>query len=50
MIINFRLNKTHILPIYIKGQLVDDVSTYKYLGITIDDKLDLDAHTSIVNY
>ena len=47
--IDFTLNKNPLLPITIKGQLVDIVSTYKYLGITIDDKLDWDAHASIVN-
>ena len=49
LIINFTLNKNPLLPITVKGQLVDIVSTYKYLGITIDDKLDWDAHASIVN-
>ena len=40
MIIDFRKeNKTEFEPISIKGEIVEKVSKYKYLGMVIDDRL-----------
>ena len=40
MIVDFRTRKEPIQPLVIKGEEVRQVSAYKYLGTTIDDKLD----------
>jgi hypothetical protein len=39
MVIDFRLIKDPIEPVIIKGEPVEIVRTYRYLGTTIDDKL-----------
>jgi len=39
MSINFRKNKRCPKPIYIKGEAVERVDTYKYLGVVFDSKL-----------
>ena len=39
MIIDFRISCSHPSSIVLKGSKVDRVSSYKYLGIMIDDKL-----------
>ena len=40
MVIDFRRNTEPVQPVVIKGESVEIVSTYKYLGVVIDDKLD----------
>ena len=49
VIFDFRVNKDPIVPITIKGEIVEIVDSYKYLGITIDNKLDWDLHASNVH-
>ena len=49
VIFDFRRNKVPIVPITIKGDVVEIVDSYKYLGITIDNKLDWDLHASNVH-
>ena len=44
MIIDFRKKKNDPLPITINGEQVDIVRTYKYLGFTVDDKLNWHEH------
>ena len=39
MDINFRWNKTALPPTKINGESVDTVTTHKYMGIKIDNKL-----------
>ena len=40
LVINFRRAKGNIDPIVIRGQPVETVTNYKYLGTIIDNKLD----------
>ena len=47
MIINFRISCSPPSSIVLKGSKVDRVSSYKYLGIMIDDKLGWHDH---INY
>ena len=49
MIFDFRIKKDPILPVFIKGEIVEIVNKYKYLGITIDDKLEWNHHASNVH-
>ena len=46
MVVDFRRNPGTIEPLIIKGKEVGIVCTYKYLGITIDNKLDWTAHVN----
>ena len=46
LIIDFRIKKDPLLSIKIKGQDVTEVNSYKYLGVTIDNKLQWDEHAS----
>ena len=46
LIIDFRVKKEPLLPVKIKGQDVDQVQSYKYLGVTIDNQLKWDVHAS----
>ena len=46
MQIDFRKKKNPLLPIIIKDQEVKTVQNYKYLGVTLDDKLKWDEHAS----
>ena len=39
LIIDFQEKKEPLLPLEIKDTNVDQVSSYKYLGVTIDNKL-----------
>ena len=48
LVIDFRKKKNHLLPLVIKDQEIEQVQTYKYLGVTIDDKLDWQIHSSTV--
>ena len=35
----FRKNQRYSKPVYIKGEAVERVDTYKYLGVVFDSKL-----------
>lgn len=49
VIIDFRRNKNQILPLTINGELVEQVSSFKFLGTTISSDLSWDSNvTSIV--
>ena len=47
LIFDFRTKKEPLMPLEIKGQTVDQVDSYKYLGVTIDNKLSWDEHASL---
>ena len=49
MIFDFRIKKDPILPVSIKGEIVGIFNKYKYLGITIDDRLEWNYHASNVH-
>lgn len=42
---DFRRTRPHPEPVLIKGDCVEVVHTYKYLGVQLDDKLDWTANT-----
>ena len=44
MVIDFRKKDNDIMPLKINDQIIDQVCTYKYLGITIDEKLHWSDH------
>ena len=44
MVIDFRKKDTDIMPLKINDQIIDQVCTYKYLGVTIDEKLHWSDH------
>ncbi len=48
MIIDFRKNVPMHKVTYIKGQTVDSVQSYKYLGTIIDSKLSFEANCEAV--
>ncbi|KAG5267587.1 hypothetical protein AALO_G00223400 [Alosa alosa] len=45
MVVDFRRSKPTLLPVSTDGVNVDVVSTYKYLGVHLDNKLDWSANT-----
>ena len=45
LVINFRRAKVYMDPIIIRGQPVEIVTNYKYLGTIIDNKLDWSPNT-----
>ncbi|KAI3375915.1 hypothetical protein L3Q82_003775 [Scortum barcoo] len=45
MVVDFRRPRPHPEPVIIKGDCVEVVHTYKYLGVKLDDKLDWTANT-----
>ena len=45
MVIDFRRTRTRPEPVQIKGECVEVVHTYKYLGVQLDEKLDWTANT-----
>ena len=49
LVIDFRRKKEDIKPLEIEGEKEDIVNSYKYLGITINDKLDWSDHVDITN-
>ena len=48
LVIDFRIKKNPVSPLVIKGQEIEQVQTYKYLGVIIDDKLNWQRHSSAV--
>ena len=46
MVIKFRKKDTEITPLKISGKIIEQVSTYKYLGVTIDEKLHWSGHVN----
>ena len=48
LIIGFRIKKDPIDPVFIKNKQIDQVDSYKYLGITIDNKLNWDLQATSV--
>ena len=48
MIIDFRINKSTIEPLIIKGQEVETVETFKFLGSTISNNLKWECNTSSI--
>lgn len=49
LIIDFRQKKEILTPICIKSQNVEIVESYKYLGVTVDEKLNWNEHTHNVS-
>ena len=48
LIIDFRKSKDPLTPLVIKNEVVEQVHSYKYLGVTIDKDLNWNEHTGIV--
>ena len=48
MCIDFRKNQRCSKPVYIKGETVEKVDTYKYLGVVFDSKLNWKEYISSV--
>ena len=48
MVVDFRRNKPLLSPVCIGGTDVEVVSAYKYLGVTLDNKLDWSTNTQAV--
>ena len=49
MVIDFKREQTDNPPLYIKGQQVERVSEYKYLGTVIDNKLSFDSNSDMIH-
>ena len=47
MCIVFRKNQRCPKPVYIKGEAVERVDTYKYLGVIFDSKLNWKENTQL---
>ncbi|XP_059827006.1 uncharacterized protein LOC132394660 [Hypanus sabinus] len=45
MAVDFRRPRPHMEPVIINGECVEQVKTYKYLGVQLDEKLDWTANT-----
>ncbi|XP_076606376.1 uncharacterized protein LOC143332617 [Chaetodon auriga] len=45
MVVDFRRPRPHPEPVTIKGNCVEIVQTYKYLGVQVDDKMNWTANT-----
>lgn len=48
MVVDFRMLATPVLPVTVDGVNVETVSTYKYLGLHLDNKLDWSANTDVL--
>ena len=48
MCFDFRRNRTVISPIVINGEPVEQVDSFKYLGVIIDEKLSFTEHVTAV--
>ena len=44
MVIDFRKKDIEIMPLKINDKIIEQVSTYKYLGVTIGEKLHWSDH------
>ena len=49
MIFDFRIKREPVLPLIIKNETVEFVKSYKYLKVTIDDKLEWTLHINNVH-
>ena len=49
LIFDFRSQPTDIAPVVIDGSIIEQVHTYKYLGVIIDNKLKWDEQASAVS-
>ena len=49
LIVDFRKNISPPDPIIIKNESVEIVSSYKYLGVTVDNKLNWNQHVSLLH-
>ena len=45
MVVDFRRTTPPLVPVSIKGETVETVCTYKYLGVHLDNKLDWSANS-----
>ena len=48
LIIDFRIKKAPVTPILIKGEAIEIVDSYKYLGVYVDRRLDWKANTNAI--
>ncbi|KAI3355744.1 hypothetical protein L3Q82_004212 [Scortum barcoo] len=48
MVIDFRRKKMPSQPLRIRGEVVEEVEDYKYLGVVIDNRLDCKSNTEAV--
>ena len=49
MIIEPRKKDTEIMPLQINNQIIELVSTYKYLGVAIDEKIHWSDHKTTLH-
>ena len=49
MIIDFRIKKPTLEPLIVNNEQVAQTTSYKYLGVTIDNKLNWHSHTSLIH-
>ena len=49
MIIELRKKDTEIIPLKINNQIIELVSMYKYLGVTIDEKIHWSDHETTLH-
>ena len=50
MVIDFRKKDTEIMPLKINDKIIEQVSTYKYLGVTIYEKLHWSDHINNIKF
>ena len=48
MCIDFRRNRTVISPIFINGEPVEQVDSFKYLGVILDENFSFTEHVTAV--
>lgn len=48
VIIDFRKKREEVLPVTIKGQQIEIVGSYKYLGVHLDSKLNWKENTDVI--
>ena len=48
MCIDFRRSRTVIIPIFINGEPVEQVDSFKYLVVTLDEQLSFTEHVTAV--
>ena len=49
VVVDFRRKSSELEPVTLKSEPVERVSLYKYLGVTIDDKLNFSEHTQVIS-